>query len=692
MNKMSLGKIILSGLLSTSLLLNVACNKDNDEDRLNAELAEKNKKMQDLEADKTQKQKALEAQIEANKENVEKYNALETKLAEKEQALSDLQKLNDQQIAEHQEMIDGQQVTIAERNMTISEQSEKIADLETEVSDIKDEMSALELSVQKRQQELEAEFKIVVEKNLLADKKMENAKEMEKAALAKVKSYEEQINTLKEEIAQAEQRKIDIDKNITDGIEKADLALQEALTSINNAKIQQAELAKAIEEAKQEQATAILEQEKAAKMKAEALAQKENLETQVSLYKDLFAGIEAEAVVDRILEKDTKVTALISLYGVDDPQNIYDLRREVDKLNQFEAYKNNVRYSPSKQKIADQIKDKSKGLNNRNIVTNKFTNALNNGPTNAHSDPLVNDQYLVQANSNDIIALRDKINKDKSNKIFLIVRPINKVNVSVSLEVYGRKSEMLAPEGNNVERFMKIDLGDFDRSKLVELTDVNLLKPETYLFGQESEVCEKVDYSCLKKLRDVADITDAQRKKLFQLFDESSSAIDLARNEYLVDRLRIEGQGPISNLMIKLEMLKVVRERYNDDAQLVTVDEEIYQKKRGGRVVDGLSLVFDVSMISPIPSDGRIYMDWVFNREDRITEEIIKQGFIPIKLPLKANLSVANFHAIAEEEVQKEQEMKARNGREETVTPKWKIINRYQKWMEIQQEYRNIFQ
>ena len=84
MNKMSLGKIILSGLLSTSLLLNVACNKDNDDDKLNAQLAEKNKKMQDLEAEKAQQQKALDAQIEANKENVEKFKALEASLNEKE--------------------------------------------------------------------------------------------------------------------------------------------------------------------------------------------------------------------------------------------------------------------------------------------------------------------------------------------------------------------------------------------------------------------------------------------------------------------------------------------------------------------------------------------------------------------------------------------------------------------------------
>ena len=61
-------------------------------------------------------------------------------------------------------------------------------------------------------------------------------------------------------------------------------------------------------------------------------------------------------------------------------------------------------------------------------------------------------------------------------------------------------------------------------------------------------------------------------------------------------------------------------------------------------------------------------------------------------MPLETSVSVADFHELAEQEVKKEQEMKSRNGREETVTAKWKIINRYQKWMEIQQDYRNIFQ
>ena len=279
MNKMSLGKIILSGLLSTSLLLNVACNKDNDDDKLNAQLAEKNKKMQDLEAEKAQQQKALDAQIEANKENVEKFKALEASLNEKEKALKDLQAIHSQQISEHQEMIDGQEVTITEKNI-------KITELESEVSNIKNEMSALELAVQKKQQELEAEFVIALEKNALADKKMENAIQMEEAALGKVKAFEEQIETLKEEVAQAEARKIEIERNIKDGIEKADLALQEALTSINTAKIQQADVKKALEEAKVAQETAILEQGKAATLKSEALAQKQNLETQVSLYKD----------------------------------------------------------------------------------------------------------------------------------------------------------------------------------------------------------------------------------------------------------------------------------------------------------------------------------------------------------------------------------------------------------------------
>lgn len=680
---MSLGKIILSGLLSTSLLLNVACNKDNDDDKLNAQLAEKNKKMQDLEAEKAQQQKALDAQIEANKENVEKYKALEASLTEKEKALKDLQAIHSQQISDHQEMIDGQEVTITEKNIKISE-------LESEVSSIKNEMSALELAVQKKQQELEAEFVIALEKNALADKKMENAIQMEKAALGKVKAFEEQIETLKEEVAQAEARKIEIERNIKDGIEKADLALQEALTSINTAKIQQAEVNKALEEARIAQETAILEQGKAATLKSEALAQKQNLETQVSLYKDLFAGIEAQGVVDRILEKDTKVTALISLYGVDEPLKIFELRKKVAALNKMEDYKNNVRYSPSKKEIAKQIAAKSKGMNNQNTVVNTFKNAVKNGPSNAHSTPLVNDRYLVQADSSDILALRDSINKDKSNKIFLIVRPINKVNVSVSLEVYGRKSEMLAPVEENMDRFMKIDLGDFDRSKLVELKDVNLHKPETYIFGEESDVCKQVDYACLKKLREVADITDNQRMSLFQLFDESKSAVDLARNEFISDRLRIE--GAIANFLIRNNLAKVVRERRNDDGELVQIDEKIYQEKRGGRVVDGLSLKFEVSMINPIPSDGRIYMDWVFNRQDRITEETIKQGFIPIKLPLETSVSVADFHELAEQEVKKEQEMRSRNGREETVTAKWKIINRYQKWMEIQQDYRNIFQ
>ncbi|MAF91921.1 MAG: hypothetical protein CL674_11685 [Bdellovibrionaceae bacterium] len=652
MNKMSLGKIILSGLLSTSLLLNVACNKDNDDDKLNAQLAEKNKKMQDLEAEKAQQQKALDAQIEANKENVEKFKALEASLNEKEKALKDLQAIHSQQISEHQEMIDGQEVTITEKNI-------KITELESEVSNIKNEMSALELAVQKKQQELEAEFVIALEKNALADKKMENAIQMEEAALGKVKAFEEQIETLKEEVAQAEARKIEIERNIKDGIEKADLALQEALTSINTAKIQQADVKKALEEAKVAQETAILEQGKAATLKSEALAQKQNLETQVSLYKDLFAGIEAQGVVDRILEKDTKVTALISLYGVDEPLKIFELRKKVAALNKMEDYKNNVRYSPSKKEIAKQIAAKSNGMNNQNTFVNTLKNAVKNGPSNAHSTPLVNDRYLVQADSSDILALRDSINKDKSNKIFLIVRPINKVNVSVSLEVYGRKSEMLAPVEENMDRFMKIDLGDFDRSKLVELKDVNLHKPETYIFGEESDVCKQVDYACLKKLREVAGITDSQRMSLFQLFEESKSAIDLA---------------------------------LNDDGELVQIDEKIYQEKRGGRVVDGLSLKFEVSMINPIPSDGRIYMDWVFNRQDRITEETIKQGFIPIKLPLETSVSVADFHELAEQEVKKEQEMRSRNGREETVTAKWKIINRYQKWMEIQQDYRNIFQ
>ncbi len=649
---MSLGKIILSGLLSTSLLLNVACNKDNDDDKLNAQLAEKNKKMQDLEAEKAQQQKALDAQIEANKENVEKFKALEASLNEKEKALKDLQAIHSQQISEHQEMIDGQEVTITEKNI-------KITELESEVSNIKNEMSALELAVQKKQQELEAEFVIALEKNALADKKMENAIQMEEAALGKVKAFEEQIETLKEEVAQAEARKIEIERNIKDGIEKADLALQEALTSINTAKIQQADVKKALEEAKVAQETAILEQGKAATLKSEALAQKQNLETQVSLYKDLFAGIEAQGVVDRILEKDTKVTALISLYGVDEPLKIFELRKKVAALNKMEDYKNNVRYSPSKKEIAKQIAAKSNGMNNQNTFVNTLKNAVKNGPSNAHSTPLVNDRYLVQADSSDILALRDSINKDKSNKIFLIVRPINKVNVSVSLEVYGRKSEMLAPVEENMDRFMKIDLGDFDRSKLVELKDVNLHKPETYIFGEESDVCKQVDYACLKKLREVAGITDSQRMSLFQLFEESKSAIDLA---------------------------------LNDDGELVQIDEKIYQEKRGGRVVDGLSLKFEVSMINPIPSDGRIYMDWVFNRQDRITEETIKQGFIPIKLPLETSVSVADFHELAEQEVKKEQEMRSRNGREETVTAKWKIINRYQKWMEIQQDYRNIFQ
>lgn len=652
MNKMSLGKIILSGLLSTSLLLNVACNKDNDDDKLNAQLAEKNKKMQDLEAEKAQQQKALDAQIEANKENVEKYKALEASLTEKEKALKDLQAIHSQQISDHQEMIDGQEVTITEKNIKISE-------LESEVSSIKNEMSALELAVQKKQQELEAEFVIALEKNALADKKMENAIQMEEAALGKVKAFEEQIETLKEEVAQAEARKIEIERNIKDGIEKADLALQEALTSINTAKIQQADVKKALEEAKVAQETAILEQGKAATLKSEALAQKQNLETQVSLYKDLFAGIEAQGVVDRILEKDTKVTALISLYGVDEPLKIFELRKKVAALNKMEDYKNNVRYSPSKKEIAKQIAAKSNGMNNQNTFVNTLKNAVKNGPSNAHSTPLVNDRYLVQADSSDILALRDSINKDKSNKIFLIVRPINKVNVSVSLEVYGRKSEMLAPVEENMDRFMKIDFGDFDRSKLVELKDLNLHKPETYIFGEESDVCKQVDYACLKKLREVAGITDSQRMSLFQLFEESKSAIDLA---------------------------------LNDDGELVQIDEKIYQEKRGGRVVDGLSLKFEVSMINPIPSDGRIYMDWVFNRQDRITEETIKQGFIPIKLPLETSVSVADFHELAEQEVKKEQEMRSRNGREETVTAKWKIINRYQKWMEIQQDYRNIFQ
>lgn len=683
MNKMSLGKIILSGLLSTSLLLNVACNKDNDDDKLNAQLAEKNKKMQDLEAEKAQQQKALDAQIEANKENVEKYKALEASLTEKEKALKDLQAIHSQQISDHQEMIDGQEVTITEKNIKISE-------LESEVSKIKNEMSALDLVVQKKQKELEAEFVIALEKNALADKKMENAIQMEKAALGKVKAFEEQIETLKEEVAQAEARKIEIERNIKDGIEKADLALQEALTSINTAKIQQAEVNKALEEAKIAQETAILEQGKAATLKSEALAQKQNLETQVSLYKDLFAGIEAQGVVDRILEKDTKVTALISLYGVDEPLKIFELRKKVAALNKMEDYKNNVRYSPSKKEIAKQIAAKSKGMNNQNTFVNTLKNAVKNGPSNAHSTPLVNDRYLVQADSSDILALRDSINKDKSNKIFLIVRPINKVNVSVSLEVYGRKSEMLAPVEENMDRFMKIDLGDFDRSKLVELKDVNLHKPETYIFGEESDVCKQVDYACLKKLREVADITDNQRMSLFQLFDESKSAVDLARNEFISDRLRIE--GAIANFLIRNNLAKVVRERRNDDGELVQIDEKIYQEKRGGRVVDGLSLKFEVSMINPIPSDGRIYMDWVFNRQDRITEETIKQGFIPIKLPLETSVSVADFHELAEQEVKKEQEMKSRNGREETVTAKWKIINRYQKWMEIQQDYRNIFQ
>lgn len=680
---MSLGKIILSGLLSTSLLLNVACNKDNDDDKLNAQLAEKNKKMQDLEAEKAQQQKALDAQIEANKENVEKYKALEASLTEKEKALKDLQAIHSQQISDHQEMIDGQEVTITEKNIKISE-------LESEVSKIKNEMSALDLVVQKKQKELEAEFVIALEKNALADKKMENAIQMEKAALGKVKAFEEQIETLKEEVAQAEARKIEIERNIKDGIEKADLALQEALTSINTAKIQQAEVNKALEEAKIAQETAILEQGKAATLKSEALAQKQNLETQVSLYKDLFAGIEAQGVVDRILEKDTKVTALISLYGVDEPLKIFELRKKVAALNKMEDYKNNVRYSPSKKEIAKQIAAKSKGMNNQNTFVNTLKNAVKNGPSNAHSTPLVNDRYLVQADSSDILALRDSINKDKSNKIFLIVRPINKVNVSVSLEVYGRKSEMLAPVEENMDRFMKIDLGDFDRSKLVELKDVNLHKPETYIFGEESDVCKQVDYACLKKLREVADITDNQRMSLFQLFDESKSAVDLARNEFISDRLRIE--GAIANFLIRNNLAKVVRERRNDDGELVQIDEKIYQEKRGGRVVDGLSLKFEVSMINPIPSDGRIYMDWVFNRQDRITEETIKQGFIPIKLPLETSVSVADFHELAEQEVKKEQEMKSRNGREETVTAKWKIINRYQKWMEIQQDYRNIFQ
>ena len=649
---MSLGKIILSGLLSTSLLLNVACNKDNDDDKLNAQLAEKNKKMQDLEAEKAQQQKALDAQIEANKENVEKYKALEASLTEKEKALKDLQAIHSQQISDHQEMIDGQEVTITEKNIKISE-------LESEVSSIKNEMSALELAVQKKQQELEAEFVIALEKNALADKKMENAIQMEEAALGKVKAFEEQIETLKEEVAQAEARKIEIERNIKDGIEKADLALQEALTSINTAKIQQADVKKALEEAKVAQETAILEQGKAATLKSEALAQKQNLETQVSLYKDLFAGIEAQGVVDRILEKDTKVTALISLYGVDEPLKIFELRKKVAALNKMEDYKNNVRYSPSKKEIAKQIAAKSNGMNNQNTFVNTLKNAVKNGPSNAHSTPLVNDRYLVQADSSDILALRDSINKDKSNKIFLIVRPINKVNVSVSLEVYGRKSEMLAPVEENMDRFMKIDFGDFDRSKLVELKDLNLHKPETYIFGEESDVCKQVDYACLKKLREVAGITDSQRMSLFQLFEESKSAIDLA---------------------------------LNDDGELVQIDEKIYQEERGGRVVDGLSLKFEVSMINPIPSDGRIYMDWVFNRQDRITEETIKQGFIPIKLPLETSVSVADFHELAEQEVKKEQEMRSRNGREETVTAKWKIINRYQKWMEIQQDYRNIFQ
>ncbi|MEE6249536.1 MAG: hypothetical protein VX583_04005 [Bdellovibrionota bacterium] len=652
MNKMSLGKIILSGLLSTSLLLNVACNKDNDDDKLNAQLAEKNKKMQDLEAEKAQQQKALDAQIEANKENVEKFKALEASLNEKEKALKDLQAIHSQQISEHQEMIDGQEVTITEKNI-------KITELESEVSNIKNEMSALELAVQKKQQALEAEFVIALEKNALADKKMENAIQMEEAALGKVKAFEEQIETLKEEVAQAEARKIEIERNIKDGIEKADLALQEALTSINTAKIQQADVKKALEEAKVAQETAILEQGKAATLKSEALAQKQNLETQVSLYKDLFAGIEAQGVVDRILEKDTKVTALISLYGVDEPLKIFELRKKVAALNKMEDYKNNVRYSPSKKEIAKQIAAKSNGMNNQNTFVNTLKNAVKNGPSNAHSTPLVNDRYLVQADSSDILALRDSINKDKSNKIFLIVRPINKVNVSVSLEVYGRKSEMLAPVEENMDRFMKIDFGDFDRSKLVELKDLNLHKPETYIFGEESDVCKQVDYACLKKLREVAGITDSQRMSLFQLFEESKSAIDLA---------------------------------LNDDGELVQIDEKIYQEKRGGRVVDGLSLKFEVSMINPIPSDGRIYMDWVFNRQDRITEETIKQGFIPIKLPLETSVSVADFHELAEQEVKKEQEMRSRNGREETVTAKWKIINRYQKWMEIQQDYRNIFQ
>ncbi len=328
--------------------------------------------------------------------------------------------------------------------------------------------------------------------------------------------------------------------------------------------------------------------------------------------------------------------------------SVGDIFERVDAQKKFVFLVNVIGYGSGEN--ASYIRKKIDGLQ---ASGSKYKDLQSLTKLQSKSDDInsVKDSILVEAKGQDMKSVRDEVDaylqaknsngeSSKFNSLWMVIRPVEKVNVGLKLEVYGSEDKYFDGRTSSViATFSNIASA---KSNVLGISNLDLTKPGSYFFNssESARVCETVSVACLKTLKREGFLDAVQTMSVRG--EEGKSMSNGSYSELLSHLLYHSITQSVRDLKSKT-VVGISLDKFDNMSWTFDTDAMWDKWGFGSRipVVDDIQITYTVNMVESINTvsnhmdaaqylfSGEVGKSKMFDLANR------KRGEISIPLPIK---------------------------------------------------------
>lgn len=351
-------------------------------------------------------------------------------------------------------------------------------------------------------------------------------------------SLQSQIETETKKVTELKEQQVRVDSEISNSqkkieSERAALAEQKSQTEAELSKLKaitEKEIAQLKEKANSDVASVKAQAQKDIEVKESAYQQKaDQLTQQIARADDRSKtlDLQEEKLNTQRKEQEAKAQSLVDLEkslatrqetfreSIQTTKEFFvknsvgDVFEKVDAQKKFVFLVNVIGYGSNEN--AEYIRSKIDDLQANDSKYRELKNLTKLHKDNADVNS-IKDSILVEAKAQDMKSVRDSVDNylqtkntngesSKYNSLWMVIRPVEKVNVGLKMEVYGSEDKYFDSRSNSVvATFNNLSTS---KSNVLGMNSLDLTKPGSYFFNsvESAKSCEVVTVECLRTLK-----------------------------------------------------------------------------------------------------------------------------------------------------------------------------------------------